>query len=620
MKLLYLWVEEYGILEDAEFNFDSNIRFHYDRENKELKKIESKHEIPDNFFSLKEPAGNVVKSVSAIIGNNGAGKTSVFKLLSKILGKTFGPEFILIYLVDQKQTIYSNVDKFKSPTDVLITPFKRELFDRSPDQILFSIFYFSPHYNLYDLSDSSKKWEDISGGYLLYNDYAEYYGEKKTLIKETKNNPDKISAHIFMEVLRTARFFAENRKRIANGTEHFDINVPKGIILSVNENDEKNFVTDEVLIELVNGINKKFVETKSPATNKSLFIEKCVHSALFNFLRTHLNNKIIKYDGKDEADKFIIKPLYKLLQKNRNITFLELIEEYFTLLFPKNSLSHELEHGIYFPNAIEIVRMIVYLKNSVPENCFKESEMLKFDLEKQNELDLFTGFVKIYSETFNKYSYLDMKWSPEISSGEMSYMTMFSRFFKYFDEKQFSKDLHSNILVLLDEVEITLHPELQRKMIKNLISFFNEFALDKKVHLIFATHSPILLSDIPVDNCCFLEREAFKTTVVNEMEQTFGANIHTLFADSFFLKSGTIGDFAKDKINGLINEIKTAEPDDLEENEKSIRNRIEMIGEPIIRGKVISILEERLSTNLIGIYSKVRKIEKRMDNIEKKTE
>lgn len=60
-------------------------------------------------------------------------------------------------------------------------------------------------------------------------------------------------------------------------------------------------------------------------------------------------------------------------------------------------------------------------------------------------------------------------------------------------------------------------------------------------------------------------------------KETFAANIHNLYNDSFFLDGIPIGDFAKGKIQNIYNQLNDAEfsPEILKE--------IYRIGEPIIR-------------------------------------
>ena len=114
---------------------------------------------------------------------------------------------------------------------------------------------------------------------------------------------------------------------------------------------------------------------------------------------------------------------------------------------------------------------------------------------------------------------------------------------------------NKEFLLFLDETEITLHPGLQQHLIKNLIKFLNDIYLDQgyKFQIILATHSPIVLSDLPKDNVVFLQKIPGKTkSIVKELPEnknTFAASIYELYKDSFFVDNTTTGTFAKEIIN-----------------------------------------------------------------------
>lgn len=78
-------------------------------------------------------------------------------------------------------------------------------------------------------------------------------------------------------------------------------------------------------------------------------------------------------------------------------------------------------------------------------------------------------------------------------------------------------------------------------------------------------------------------------TALNKKD-TFAANIYTLFSDSFFLNQGLIGEFAKNKINEVIDTLQYMNDRqlDLRQQEK-IKSIIEIIGEPIIKRKLLEM-------------------------------
>lgn len=107
------------------------------------------------------------------------------------------------------------------------------------------------------------------------------------------------------------------------------------------------------------------------------------------------------------------------------------------------------------------------------------------------------------------------------------------------------------INLIFDEIELYFHPEYQRKLLKSIIDGIKNNQLDTlKINILFVTHSPFILSDVPSQNILKLDEGKIRNEVVSE--NTFGANIHDLLANDFFLKQGFMGEFAKSEINKVI--------------------------------------------------------------------
>ncbi len=118
---------------------------------------------------------------------------------------------------------------------------------------------------------------------------------------------------------------------------------------------------------------------------------------------------------------------------------------------------------------------------------------------------------------------------------------------------------YDNVNIVLDEIELYYHPDLQRRFISDLVETIeghNHLKNGKFItglNFIFSTHSPFILSDIPASNVLRLTVDSDgKSKPQSIIDQTFGANIHDLLANDFFLKDGFIGEFAREKIEGVI--------------------------------------------------------------------
>lgn len=109
---------------------------------------------------------------------------------------------------------------------------------------------------------------------------------------------------------------------------------------------------------------------------------------------------------------------------------------------------------------------------------------------------------------------------------------------------------YERVCVVLEEVELYYHPEYQKSYLNYLIDQISRAGISrlKSLNLVFVTHSPFILSDITKNDILCLE-DGKQTDL--ELK-TFGANIHDLLRHPFFMRKGTIGDFAQKVINEII--------------------------------------------------------------------
>ncbi len=101
---------------------------------------------------------------------------------------------------------------------------------------------------------------------------------------------------------------------------------------------------------------------------------------------------------------------------------------------------------------------------------------------------------------------------------------------------------YENVQLILEEVELYYHPELQREFVRNLLDGIRHASLShiKWINICIVTHSPFVLSDIPSCNVLALKKDE----EIVERIPSFAANIHEMLKLSFFLDKGSVGDFA----------------------------------------------------------------------------
>jgi WD40 repeat protein len=249
-----------------------------------------------------------------------------------------------------------------------------------------------------------------------------------------------------------------------------------------------------------------------------------------------------------------------------------------------------------------------------------------------------TEFIQRYRYTCEPVYTIDFDWG--LSSGEQNMLRLFANLFHIFDrdyssgnygecriyndewanKSQRNPHVCTSVMLFLDEADLTLHPEWQRRLIHVLtaaLPLIYPKSCAKDMQLILSTHSPLLLGDIPRENICYLGGGR-SVGVEAVSKETFGQNIHTLLKDSFFLDNGTVGEFASSKINGvatrleeiLQGETKVAKGDSLNtetyrkpstEELADIRKTIDLVANGILRvwleerwQKVSAVLNEHM--------------------------
>ncbi|WP_139823550.1 AAA family ATPase [Bacillus toyonensis] len=235
----------------------------------------------------------------------------------------------------------------------------------------------------------------------------------------------------------------------------------------------------------------------------------------------------------------------------------------------------------------------------------------------QHYRQLILGSYNKLQEVFPpNYDFLDFDWY-DMSSGEKAMFSLLSRFYS-------AKDLigdAKNLLILIDEGETYFHPEWQRMYIYLLLETLPRIFSMKKIQIIFTSNTPLVISDLPRENIVFLESKEGICYVrkSDEFRETFGANIHNLLSDSFFMKNEIIGKFAKGKIEHIIDLLNNDDESFKRDVNSSkidlikIKKEISVIGERLIRNKLLDMytrkvdrleLEEKvLKDNKSGIES-----------------
>ncbi len=239
------------------------------------------------------------------------------------------------------------------------------------------------------------------------------------------------------------------------------------------------------------------------------------------------------------------------------------------------------------------------LPKSVKEE-YADSILLKFeDLKQHYQKDPFPLELLpppiykteiLYQSQMNKDEFIPYRF---LSSGEKQLLNNFGALIYHLrniDSVNDDRRRYENVNIILEEIELYFHPEYQRMIVKMLLEklFSITFNHIKRINITFVTHSPFILSDIPLCNVLFLKNG--KPAYTQMQENTFGANIHGLLKNGFFLPSLPIGEFAYEKINHLFECLNGFKLDYRnKKQEEWFYSCIMRVGEPYLREQLMRL-------------------------------
>lgn len=234
--------------------------------------------------------------------------------------------------------------------------------------------------------------------------------------------------------------------------------------------------------------------------------------------------------------------------------------------------------------AKEILEFIDFIKDEEPVAC-KREWIGNPGIHKITEKKLLDWY---YSEIKKRNSFVKrnllFSWQAS-SSGEMAAANLFS-YLHHAISKARTQDSDSgksggkqNVMVIFDELDCYLHPKWQQRIVKMILEKLRDYD-DFNFQVVITSHSPIILSDICREN--ILKLENFNAQLSEE--RTFGADISMLYQDSFFMDEGDIGDFAKENIQYVVEQLNSERLDD----EEKLLYIIENIGQDLVRQKLES--------------------------------
>lgn len=581
MELVYLWIEDYKNIKKQGFNFSPNHKF-------ELKKINGEYKLEDNFRKEMQNKNffdtkGKIKNITAIVGANGSGKSSILQTICETLGslkKNSENKFLEIFMIfKNEEDTFFIFNKCKFMINKLTLSDKKVIDFNVLDNLSLQFLYYDPIFTKKYIkrNENYKKNIDIS----LQN----------ILMDQGDNNLYKFA----IEETRKSIKFLTKYSKIKELKKSLKIKLPQ--ILNINIKLAEVTSILEFKIELVKNV---ILEIKKELGNENLDV-----------LLENEKNIEIFLNKNQKTNKKFIEDLE--IENGLRRKLLELIDNKEENYFNKYVIK-----GIKFKNQeIEIELNEISQKTREKLLQFIEKDKLEIPL-------------------------LNYSYDIEMSSGEKAILNLFSNFYDIKERNKMNENSKmsesSNIIILMDEPDSLLHPEWQRKFLSVFIEFIEELfkttknqKIIKTIQIITTSHSPFMASDLPKENVIMLQTydkndEEIKLDENDDNYQkignckiknniilnTFGANIFDLYKDAFFLKS-TFGEFSKNKIKNIIKDLTPDEEGNYGEIDKTkVKYIMESIGEPLLKNKLNKMWKNFQMWELSKNNNRMGSVEKKM--------
>ena len=562
--LQYLWIEKYKCIEKQGFNFTRSAEIKFDYDTGKLS-IEKNKNYCENFF------GDNIE-LSCIVGQNGVGKTTLLRAIKEIFSLDYGtPEYncVAIFYDGSKYEGWYKLNDCKidcDETQLELHPLKgKKLLNGQlvTEYKKADYLYYSEQFvqNLYSMPYGE---DELSTSHLLFD---EGYGE----------TGDHISRFFLKEFEKQMNLIIDYGEKL----EKFKIKYPPFV--------KATLIRDRRIFE---DFIKQYDSLGFTATLNDIY------KNLFPEIHLTAYKNIDRFKDK-LAEAIFLNIVYVFrhtangLTDNQFKSLLSIMQKYNNLKIGWEFLRAFLKDKCFESKQIEILYLKEYIsfmdyidkiqvspnKNALSGFVFDNSFIIPTIKDYNNDQ---VDFINDIKEFFEKYfltaefnSYINFSWG--LSSGETSLLNIFSRLYSSKCRKESKNEA---AVFLLDEIDVTLHPEWQRTIINELLKFIKYAFKDKYVQVIMTTHSPIMLSDIPKQNVLFLKKS---DDGVEECDgcDTFASNIFQLFREGFFIGDTGIGVYAEQKLKEIVDHIHNSDIDDNE-----LRKLIDSVGDTFLRNKL----------------------------------
>ncbi len=421
----------------------------------------------------------------------------------------------------------------------------------------------------------------------------------------------------------------DNNGRMDNGQERDDINELDTIgYLSRELRVKRNFI-DLVLFNpsKINGFK-----------NENDLDDEAEKELIKFYLFKYLLNKIMKYAKiiklRSDTDSFIrIKDLQMVLNQIKKDSSHQTFKIY-QILHLLQEKNFEKFYNLVTKQTVNFEKIFLTITKENFDLYLNEFTHLKY-LSEENKLQIYKAPAAFFGFEFQ---FENESIFSSLSSGEQQLINSINTIAYHLRNIDSKNGSYKKINVIFDEVELYFHVDYQRQYISKLIEAIKLLELKEIQHLniLFSTHSPFILSDIPSQNILRLEDGG----PVSDDSKTFGSSIHKLLKNQFFLEKGFQGEFATGEIRKVYLELQflkvSKNPEgikesiresilkeyqdafkcdlqslDLKNNQNKYGQLIQLVGEPILRNELEALYHSIFEDE----GSKIREVKRLMEKL-----
>ena len=412
--------KKYKCLEDIELCFDARYNIKYDKTKNTLIG-EKVFRFPENFW------GDSVSSVTCLLGNNGAGKSTIVSFLLKALvdGSIWesNGDFSGIIVYEKRGNLYAWVSKdvaesepnFSYPTNIFYGK-------KNPIQC----FYYSGHFSPF-INSEIRTTAELAGFYNA-SDYAEILKSKEKYCNAAKLQMseslyDALHCYVLQNAHKICRMLAD--KNVSDKLKKFVL--PKYVLIQPNRSGEYQIKSMSPQMRRKHGLNyrKQALETVKLVTypnlsSKEQILADIIHHAILNLIvdRSDLNLGIDLLVG-----------WKNYLRKKISFGEKSVLKIFGNFIIEEKSLEYLNE----IKNVIDNINTNVNFNKKLGDECLylctsgKDfSDKVEKIYAKENFYLVARIFDFSYSQSLNNIL------SSMLSSGELEFLNLFSRLYDVF--------------------------------------------------------------------------------------------------------------------------------------------------------------------------------------------